>query len=319
MADPERETPMSAAHPVRIASNTKTYVAAAILRLVEEGRMGLDDPIAAHLEDSTVELLISDGYLPEEMTIRHLLTHTSGLFDHSDSQKYGDAIVADPQYSWTREEQIEKAVEWGEPWGAAGEIYTYCDTGYVVLGRVIESVSGQPMPTAVRELLRFDELGLDATWWETLEPVPDGVPDRAHQFLDDLDTHGFNPSFDLYGGGGLAATVTDMAVFYRALFTGRVFSDPATAGLMLTTVEDAQPRPDADESALPPGTYRMGVWVQEIAGTTVYAHSGFWGTAAIYAPELDLAAAVTVNQNKAKEAMWDLLGAAVAAARGQAS
>ncbi len=307
--------PMTALHPVRIASNTKTYVAAAVLRLAEEGRLDVDDAIAAHLPDEIVALLIGDGYRPEQMTVRHLLTHTSGLYDHSDSQKYGDAIMADPQHRWTRTEQVEAAMAWGQPWGAPGEIYTYCDTGYVLLGAIIEQVSGQPLAAAVRDLLHFDELGLAATWWEDLEPPPDGVPDRAHQFIDSTDTFAFDPSFDLYGGGGLVATVADMARFDRALFSGGVFSDPATGDLMLTTVDGAAARPDADDSALAPGAYRMGVWVVEIDGVTAYAHSGFWGTAAVFVPELDLAVAATVNQNKAKEALWDMVGEAISIVR----
>jgi len=305
----------SADRPVRIASNTKTYVAAAVLRLAEEGRLGLDDPIGSHLSDETVALLESDGYRPEKITIRHLLTHTSGLYDHSDSQKYGDAILADPQHGWTRTEQVEAAVEWGEPWGEPGEIYTYCDTGYVVLGGIIERASGLALPAAVRSLLRLDTLGLGSTWWEDLEPAPDGVPERSRQFIDEVDTTAFNPSFDLFGGGGLVATVGDMAAFHRALFTGRVFSNPETIDLMLTTVDGAQPRPDADDTALPPGAYRMGIWVMEIDGATAYAHSGFWGTAAVWVPELDLAVAATVNQNKAKEALWEMVGKSIAIVR----
>jgi len=311
-ADPENRSAMTAARPVRIASNTKTYVAAAVLRLVEDGRLGIDDPIATHLPDETVELLVSDGYDPEAMTIRHLLTHTSGLYDHSDSQNYGDAILADPQRRWTRAEQVEAAIAWGDPWGPPGAVYTYCDTGYVLLGGIIERVSGRPLAAAVRELLRFDELGLTSTWWEDLEPTPDGVPDRAHQFIDDTDTFVFNPSFDLFGGGGLVASVGDLAAFYRALFTGRIFSDPETLDLMLTTINGAKSRPDADDAALAPGTYRMGVWVDEIAGVEVWAHSGFWGTAAVYAPDLDLAVVATVNQNKAKEAMWNMVRESIA-------
>lgn len=308
----DHDVPMTALHPVRIASNTKTYVAAAVLRLAEGGRLGIDDPIAAHLPDETVALLVGDGYHPDRMTVRHLLTHTSGLYDHSDSQKYGDAIVADPQHRWTRTEQIEAAMAWGDPWGPPGAVYTYCDTGYVLLGGIIEWASGRPLAAAVRELLRFDELCLASTWWEDLEPVPEGVPDRAHQFIDDTDTFVFNPSFDLFGGGGLVAPVGDVAAFYRALFTGRIFTDPATLVLMLTTINGAETRPDADAAALAPGTYRMGVWVDEIAGVEVYAHSGFWGTAAVFVPELDLAVAATVNQNKAKEVMWNLVGEAIA-------
>ena len=309
----------SADRPVRIASNTKTYVAAAVLRLAEEGRLSLDDPIASHLPDETIALLEGDGYRPGDMTIRHVLTHTSGLYDHSDSQKYGEAILADPQHEWTRSEQLEAAIEWGDPWGEPGEIYTYCDTGYVLLGGIIEQASGLSLPVAVRSLLHFEALDLKSTWWEALEPAPEGVPDRAHQYIDEVDTTAFDPSFDLFGGGGLVATVGDMAVFYRALFTGRVFSDPSTLQLMLTTVDGARARPDADDTALAPGAYRMGIWVMEIEGVTAYAHSGFWGTAAAYVPELDLAVAATVNQNKAKEAMWELVGRSIAVVKRTAS
>jgi D-alanyl-D-alanine carboxypeptidase len=310
--DPTGTTPMSPDHPVRIASNTKTYVAATVLRLAEEGVLDIDDPLTGRLSDESLALLVGDGYRPATITVRHLLTHTSGLYDHSDSQAYGDAIMADPQHRWTRAEQVEAAMEWGEPWGPPGTVYSYCDTGYVLLGEVVERATGQSLASAVREYLGFDRLGLDSTWWEGAEPVPDAELERAHQYLDDIDTTGFDPSFDLYGGGGLVSTVGDMADFYRALFTGGVFVDPATAELMLTTVEGVGPRPDADASALPPGAYRMGIWVMEIEGVTAYAHSGFWGTAAVYVPELDLSVAATVNQNKAKEVLWEMVGRSIA-------
>jgi CubicO group peptidase (beta-lactamase class C family) len=56
----------------------------------------------------------------------------------------------------------------------------------------------------------------------------------------------------------------------------------------------------------------MGVWVAEIAGFTAYAHSGFWGTAVVFVPELDLAVAATVNQNKAKDSLWAMIGRSIA-------
>ncbi len=258
LADPGSGRPMTAETPVRIASNTKTFIAATVLRLAEEGMLDIDDPIADHLPQEYVAMLEGDGYDPEAMTIRHLLTHTSGLFDHSALDRYTEALMADPMHRWTRTEQLQSAVDWGDPHGAPGDFYTYCDTGYVLLGGVIEQASGQPMAVAVRELVGYEKLGLDSTWWETLEPQPTGVPDRARQFLGDFDTADFDPSFDLYGGGGIASTVGDLARFYRALFTGGVFADPATSGVMLTAVDGASPLPDAG----PPG-YRMGIWVVE--------------------------------------------------------
>jgi D-alanyl-D-alanine carboxypeptidase len=139
---------------------------------------------------------------------------------------------------------------------------------------------------------------MTSTWWETLEPRPTGVPDRAHQFLGDLDTADFDPSYDLYGGGGIASTVGDLARFYRALFTGGVYADPATAGIMLTTVDGARTLPGAR-----PLGYRMGIWVVEIEGMTTYRHTGFFGTLATYVPELDLIVTATTNQNQDEGAL----------------
>ena len=302
-ADPAIGTDMSPDNPVRIASNTKTYVAVAILRLVEDNRLDLNDAIAEHLPASYTEILDDDGYDTQAITVRHLLTHTSGLFDHSAVDRYTEAIMTDPMHRWTRTEQLRGAVDWGDPHGAPGEFYTYCDTGYVLLGGLIEHASGQPMAVAVRELLNFEGLDLASTWWETLEPRPTGVPDRAHQFYAEYDTADFNPSFDLYGGGGIASTVGDLARFYRALFTGGVFADPATADVMLTTVDGVQALPGASERALPPGAYRMGIWVVEVEGLTTYRHTGFFGTLATYVPELDLVVTVTTNQNSDQGAL----------------
>jgi D-alanyl-D-alanine carboxypeptidase len=298
MADPENGRTMTPLTPVRIASNTKTFIAAAVLQLHENRRLDIDDPIARHLPEVFVAMLEDDGYDTEEMTIRHLLNHTSGLFDHTSGDQYTEAIIADPMHRWTRTEQLRGAVEWGDPHGGPGEYYTYCDTGYVLLGAVVEQASGEPMAQAVRRLLEFDRHGLVSTWWETLEPQPEWVPDRAHQYFGDVDTFTFDPSFDLYGGGGLVSTVGDLARFYRALFEGRVFEKLGTRHIMLTTDDDVAPLPDASDRALPPGAYRMGVWEVQIGPFETYRHSGFFGTLATYVRDLDLIVTVATNQNQ---------------------
>ena len=298
MADPENGIPMTPETPSRIASNTKTFIAAAVLRLAEEGMLDIDDPIADHLPEEFVAMLDGDGYDTVAMTLRHLLTHSSGLFDPSSLDRYTEAIIADPNHHWTRAEQLQKAVDWGDPHGAPGEFYTYCDPGYGLLGAIVENASGQPMAMAVRELLAYENLGMTSTWWETLEAKPTGAPERAHQFFGDMDTFAFHPSYDLYGGGGLVSTVGDLARFYRALFTGGVYADPATADVMLTTVDGVQPLPGAR-----PLGYRMGIWVVEIEGFTTYRHTGFFGTLATYVPELDLVVTVATNQNQDEGAL----------------
>jgi D-alanyl-D-alanine carboxypeptidase len=90
----------------------------------------------------------------------------------------------------------------------------------------------------------------------------------------------------------------DLARFFGAVFRGGVYHDPATLKTMLSTFEDLAAAPGADEKALPPGAYRMGMWVVETEGYTTYHHTGFWGTTAIHVPDLDLTIAATANQNQ---------------------
>ena len=286
--------------PVRIASNTKTFLAAAALRLWEEGRLGLDDPVARHLPPEVAALLTADGYDLEAMTVRHLLTHTSGLYDYADRDRFIEAILADPHHRWTPEEQIGLAVEWGEPYGAPGTVYRYSDTGYVVLGLVLESAGDAPLAIVLRDLLPFARLGMRNTWLETLEDPPPGASERAHQYLGELDTWDWDPSLDLYGGGGLVSTADDMAVFIRALFTGGVYLDAATADTMLTTVRGAGPGPDLSGMPMVPGRYRMGIEVSDREGMALYMHTGFWGTLAAYLPEPDVAIAIAVTRQQSR-------------------
>ena len=299
-ADPEAQTPMTPANPVRIASNTKTYVAAAVLRLAESGRIDLDAVIGDLLPEEFSGLLESDGYDPSKITVRHLLTHTGGLYDHGEAEAYTEAIIADPRHHWTPTEQITALVEWGDKLDEPERIYSYSDSGYVMLGLIIEQITGQGLAEAVRELVGFDNLELGSTWWEIMEPAPEGSMERAHQFLGDLDVTEFVPYFDLYGGGGIATTMGDLARFHGSLFRGKVYSDPGTIEIMLSTFDGIEASPTANERALPPGAYRMGVWVLETEGYTSYHHTGFWGTLAVHIPELDLTIAATGNQNQLK-------------------
>jgi len=306
LADPTTGEPMTPEHPVWIASNTKTFIAATVLRLCERARLGLDDPIAERLPAEYVEMLRGDGYEPEAITVRHLLTHTAGIFDHTESPNYIECITADPRHRWTPAEQVEAAMEWGDPYGRPGEVFRYSDTGYVLLGQIVERATGKPLPAAVRELVGFGRLGLRSTWWDTLEPMPPGVPDLAHQYDGDFDSYDVDASIDLYGGGGLAAPMGDLARFMRGLFAGLVFAEPATLDAMLAPVVGAAPGPGEASIVTIPGVYRMGIFVVDVDGITVYRHTGYWGTIASYAPELEVAVAATVNQHDAREALMEL-------------
>jgi len=285
VSDRATGAPLKPEQPHRIASNTKTYVAAAVLRLVEEGTLRLDAPIAGLLSGESVEVLRRGGYRPDAITVRHLLTHTSGIFDYAMSAPYQEVVNGNPTKRWTRAEQIRFAVDQGQPYGEPGSVFHYSDTGYILLGEIVERVTGQSMAVALRSLLGYARNGWTATWFETLEPAPAGGADRAHQYMGDVDTYAFDPSFDLFGGGGLAATPRDMARFTRALFEGKVYWKKETLDVMLT------------EPAVPASrNYRSGIYARDVEGVRGFGHTGFWNTFAFHFPEADLTVAASLTQ-----------------------
>jgi D-alanyl-D-alanine carboxypeptidase len=300
LASRSPRTPLRADAGFRIASVTKTFTAAAVLRLVEQGKVGLDDPIAERVSAATAALLRSGGYDPGAIRVRHLLQHTSGLYDYADDTAFQTFVVAHPRHRWTRLEQVRFAVRNGKPLFAPGTDFHYSDTGYVLLGEIVERATGRAQAPAYRSLLGFDRLGLRSTYFETLEPASAGASPRAHQFLGALDTTGFDPSFDLYGGGGLVSTVDDLVRFYRALFAGRVFEHAATLGTMLG-------RPNATR----PSDLGMGIFPESIGREACWHHDGFWGTSVVHCPRAGITIAVTVNQANGFDSGVQQLEAAV--------
>lgn len=268
----------------RIASVTKTFTAAAIMRLVETGRLTLDTTLAeAPITPELVDLLRGDGYDVDAMTIAQVLGHTSGLFDYAfgPDSPYVSDVLADPSHVWTREEQVRYAMDHGDPMGAPGEVFAYSDTGYVLLGDIIEHVTGTDLGTAYADLLDFAGLGLDHTYLELPGTTPRSH--RVHQMFGDVDVSIFDPSIDLYGGGGLVSTTHDLAVFFEALGSGRVFDDPATFAAMLV------PGPEP--------TYGLGLMLATVAGATCAYHDGFWGVEAATCPALGITFARSYQQS----------------------
>ena len=276
--------PLTPRHTFRIASNTKTYVAASVLRLAEEGRLSLDDPLAAHLDPTHAALLAGDGYDLDAITLREVLSHTAGLADHSGDDRYGEAIIDAPQHAWTREEQIRRCVELFDPLGPPGGPFVYSDTGYVLLGAVVERVTGRALGAAVRDLLGFARLGLGATWWESAEEAPGRAGARAHQYIGEHDVTTWNASFDLYGGGGLVADVRDLNRFLRALLKGRVLREEATLAAM---TGDGTSR------------YRLGLMCQTLDDRLAWGHQGFWNTFVFHVPTLDATVAGSILNHDA--------------------
>ncbi|MGV7241496.1 serine hydrolase domain-containing protein [Caballeronia sp. M23-90] len=272
-ADQGLAEPLTCDTPFRIASNTKTLVAATVYRLWEQKRIELDATIHSLCTPLLNALLTTRGYDTESITVFHLLNHSAGLCDHADDD-YIKTVLANPGHRWTREDQVRLAVTRPPPKGKAGAQYLYSDTGYILLGDIIERLAGEPLAHVVRREMRFDHLGMDSTWWEMVEARPLKANRAARQFLDGIDVTQINATMDLYGGGGLMMSARDLATFMQNLFEGRIFESPRTLCEMLRVGPH-----EGSEG------YRGGVSAGAIDGHKVFSHLGFWGTAVYYAPD----------------------------------
>ena len=294
VADITTNEPITPGARFRIASVTKPFVAAATLRLVEDGRLSLDDTADELLKGEYDDLLCEGGYFTGAITLRHLLTHTSGLYDFA-SDAYDPSIPGgftaacheDPGRRWTRFEQIAFAMSHGKPYGEPGTVFGYSDTGACLVGEIIERTTGQSVGEAIRELVGYQRLGLTHTWQETIEPQPAEPPPLSHQYEGALDVADMDASVDLYGGGGLMSTCGDLARFFRGLVRGKVFTRPETLTTMTTTLVGI-PRAVGTPMDDDPAKAAMYLFRAYIGGETWWGHGGYWGTAAFTCPARDV-------------------------------
>ena len=293
-------------HLFRIASVTKSFVAAAVLRLMEMGKVDITRPIDSYVSRDTAEHLRNGGYDPSVITVRQLLNHTSGICNFADTAQFQETVLRAPHRRWTRGEQIQYAVDHCKPEGEPGTVFAYSDTGYIILGEIIERQTGKALGPAVRNLIDYKAIGLNDTYWEQMEPRPDGAR-FSGAVLNGIDMTGYDHSFDLYGGGGLISTTGDLARFFRALVEGRVFEQRSTLAILLTVPSVKRP-----EGA---PMYADGVTFFPLGRFTCIGHQGFWGQFAVYCPENGVAIAWSMNHNR-QATISDTVPQAVAAALG---
>lgn len=297
----DAKTSLDPDQPGLIASNIKTYVSATILRLVEEKKLSIDQPIKQLLSDKTRTLFEQGGYNLDAIKVKHLLSHTSGIQDYA-NQTYIDFIEENKNYRWTRDEQLELAIETGAPLGNPGTTFNYADANYLLLTEIIEQITKKPFYTAMRELLRYEAMGLNNTWMPTLEEKPLQTKTLVHQYWGNQgwDSYDIDISVDLYGGGGIACTTSDLANFIYKLFNYEIIKDTATFKLIFTEVQTK----DAE-----PSNYYLGLASYEYQGFKGYGHGGFWATQVVYFPELKSSIAVFVleqDQGKLRDDIINL-------------
>jgi D-alanyl-D-alanine carboxypeptidase len=240
----------------RIGSVSKTYTAVAVLDLVEQGLIALDDPIGLYLPADVIDPI--DG--TDDVTVRQLLTMTSGLPEYL-LDDFFDAALDDPTYAWTPLEALTFAHDFPASFDP-GEDFEYTNTNYLLLQLIVEAVTGEPFHVVVRETI-LEPVGAAETYTQIMEDLPGGF---VHGY-EDLDEDGtlddlteVNDGAGM-GDGALIATAPDVARFYAALFYTQDLLSPDTLAMMLEDPENYE--------------YGMGVEVYDDPDYgMIYGHSG---------------------------------------------
>ena len=275
----------------RIGSVTKQFTAAAILELAERGKLAVDDPLTKFLPDYPTH--------GEEITLRHLLTHTSGVHSYTSLGREWELVQA-------RElSDAELVALWQDlPLDfAPGERWDYSNSGYYLLGMVIATVSGQSYADFLRETF-FEPLKMTRTRYDSNGEV---IPNRAQgygfedgRFWNDRLLGMSQPG----AAGGLISTASDLVRWQRALVTGRVVTPESY--LEMTT-------PFMLNSGRETG-YGMGLQLDTQAGEECVWHGGGipgFNSVLLYFPGAELAVSVLSNSQGLRA---DALGLELAAA-----
>jgi D-alanyl-D-alanine carboxypeptidase len=231
-------TPVRADSRFRAGSITKTFVATVVLQLVAEGRLGLDQPVHGAI------------------TVRQLLDHTSGLSDylHTLDLPPSPEFFANRWRTWTPDELIQRAV-------AGPSTYSYSNTNYIVLGKVIAAVTGHSYGDEIRRRL-IRPLGLTGTSVPGTSPrIPGPHPHgyvRGPSGLVDLTE--MNPSV-MGAGGEMISTTSDLDRFFAALFAGRLLPQALLA--------------EMERPGVPGAPYGLGLFFRTTpCGIPVYGNDG---------------------------------------------
>ncbi len=221
LADVATKEPATTRHRFRIASNTKAFTAAVMLQLVDEGRVALDVPVARWLPE-----------IPDRITVRQLLNHTSGLYDPTTEPPFwAPYLSGDRDFVYHPRDLVATALTHPltvEP----GTTFAYSNTNYLVAGLLIERVTHN---SAVSEVYRriIVPLRLRNTSFPTRDPRIHGRHLHGYDLGARTDLTVFSPSYD-WTAGAIVSTVDDLTRFHRALFDGTLLRPARLAELKQT-------------------------------------------------------------------------------------
>lgn len=298
VADVRTGRPLRAGFHHRVGSITKTFTATAVLQQVAAGRIDLDAPVGRYLPE------LFPGERGQQITVRMLLNHTSGIGDYdtvifaSLAQGSLADVEANRWEHWSPAELIRIGLE-QPPTGAPGESWSYSNTNYVIAGQLLEEVTGQPAELVItREIIR--PLGLHDTYFPGPIPFILGPHSKAYAALYHLPPQWGEYStytssvFDT--AGALISTPRDLNTFFSALLGGDLL-EPAMLAEMKRTVPITNP-----VTGERVGGYGLGLMVRDLGACgTFWGHNGLvFGMATVSLHSADGSRHVTHATNLTK-------------------
>ena len=283
LADIERKTPIGPSTIFRMGSITKQFTAAAVLRLAEQGKLSLDDPLSKFVPGYPVP--------GASATVRQLLNHTSGVMPYTNIP--GWMVEAKTGKAYSTEQLIAEFKDLPAP-SKPGEKWSYNNSGYVLLGAVLEKVTGKPWDQAVADLVTTplklasvrSGIGADGTpGMATGYTAGDKAPKIAQKI------HMSVPN----AAGALVGTVGDLAAWGNALHNGKLLA-PASYAAMVGSTKTA------DGETTP---YGFGLQTGDVRGHKELGHGGGifgFSTDSIYLPKENIFVAVFANSDSPQSA-----------------
>lgn len=312
LCDPQSGLAMRPDDAFQIASVTKMFTATLCVLLAEQELLDLDSGIGAYLPANVVQgLHVIDGRDEgPELTLRQLLSHTSGIADFFGDGKPGPdgtlpfvtEMSAAPDRLW---DPLE-VVAWTKAHLTAhfppGQGWHYADTGFLLAGLVIEAVTGRSLHEAFRRWI-FTPLGMNHSYLlyrEPARPVAAGRP-ASRPYAGETDYGSLRSTSADWGSGGLVSTAADLARFLRAFVEGDIFRDPWSRPQMMTWVRTSE-----TGVSYGLGLRRFDLDKLGIAGGELWGHTGFLKSFMLYWPSADAILCGSLNQSATRGVFSEL-------------
>ncbi|SDW33495.1 D-alanyl-D-alanine carboxypeptidase [Lutibacter oricola] len=284
--------------PFYLASIAKTFTAVSVAILKENGQISFNDRISKYLSKDIIKNLhiIDDVDYSNEITIAHLLQHTSGLSDYfSDKTMDGtprliDQLLLNPSKIYNPIELIQFYKDKMKPIFPPGKGYHYTDTEYVLLGLIIEKVSGLELHKFYKEHI-FKPLKMNNTFLNLRSKPISETKKMANFYASAYEVSSFNSLSADWAGGGLVSTNSDLLKFQKALFEGEIISKNT-----LKEVQQWIPETLGMEYGFGLRKINLNELSTGWPNLEIIGHSGSTGSFMFYCPKLNTYISGTLNQ-----------------------